>query len=66
MRNKTLVASAEVTITLTLHSLGSWGEECQVSQILRQAEEAALTRAHKVLTPGTKCNIKVGPILIQE
>lgn len=64
--SKTITASAEVTITLKLHDLGAWGEECTVNQILRQASEAAKTRAHKMLSPGTQCNLMVGKITIVE
>lgn len=66
MTNKTITASAEVTITLKLHDLGSWGDECTVNQILRQATEAAKGRAHKMLSPGTQCNLSVGKINIIE
>ncbi|UTC25323.1 hypothetical protein P7_133 [Pectobacterium phage vB_PcaM_P7_Pc] len=65
MTSKTVIADAEVTISLKLHNLGSWGEECTVSQILRQAEEAAKTRAHKLLSQGTQANIKIGNITIK-
>lgn len=64
--SKTITASAEVTITLKLHDLGAWGEECTVNQILRQATEAAKSRAHKMLSPGTQCNLKIGNVTMQE
>lgn len=66
MASKTITASAEVTITLKLHDLGAWGEECTVNQILKQASEAAKTRAHKMLSPGTQGHLMVGKITIIE
>lgn len=66
MKSKTVIADAEVTITLKLHNLGPWGEECTVSQILRQAEETAKTHARKILLPETQANIKIGKITIKE
>lgn len=65
MASKTITATAEVTISFKLHDLGAWGEECTVEQILRQAGEIAKTRAHKMLSPGTQCNLKIGNITIQ-
>lgn len=38
---KTLTAGAYATVTFELHGLGSWGEECTMMQIRRQAEDAA-------------------------
>lgn len=64
--NKCVTAAAEVTISLTLTQLGSWGEECQVSQIIRQATAAAQSLALKSLAAGTKCNVTVGRVTIEE
>ncbi|MCL6318710.1 hypothetical protein EXT67_20620 [Pectobacterium atrosepticum] len=67
MTNKTVTASAVVTLTLSIENLGTWGGECQVDQVLRQAQSAAQHRAHKILAPGAQgVKIAIGPITIKE
>lgn len=38
----TVKADAEVQITVALKDLGSWGEDCGLGQIFRQAKEMAI------------------------
>lgn len=41
---KKVSASAKVRMVVEVHGLGSWGEECQLAQIHKQAKEAAVSR----------------------
>ena len=40
--SKPVTASAVATITVEVHALGSWGTDCSVEQVHRQAGEEAV------------------------
>lgn len=42
--------SARVTVTLELTGLGSWGDDCSLSQVYKQAAEAAVGRINRAMT----------------
>ena len=62
--SKTVTAHAEITITIQAAGLGTWGTECTMDQILKQAEEAALRQGHKTLAPGVRAKIEVSNITV--
>ncbi len=39
--------SAVVTLTIEISNVGSWGPDCQIDQVYRQAREAARMRISK-------------------
>lgn len=47
---------ARVTLSLQMHNLGSWGDECSVKQVHQQAVEAANGRLTKILK-GQDCEV---------
>jgi hypothetical protein len=62
VRTKT---SAKVTLTLELENLGSWGPECQLDQVYRQAREAAVGRINRAFKDDNR-NIRIlGPVIIE-
>lgn len=53
MTNKPVVRTttfATVTLTIELSNLGSWGPDCQLSQVYNQAVEAARHRLSKAFS----------------
>ncbi|MGX1127364.1 hypothetical protein [Pseudomonas sp. HLS-6 TE3448] len=57
--------SAKVTITLELSSLGSWGPDCTIDQVYRQAKEAAINRLNKVFKDHTASTRIVGRVIVE-
>ncbi|MFK0088726.1 hypothetical protein ACIQUS_15690 [Pseudomonas sp. NPDC090755] len=57
--------SAKVTITLELSSLGSWGPDCTIDQVYRQAREAAIGRLNKVLKDHVASTRILGPVIVE-
>lgn len=53
---------AVVTVTLEMHDLGDWDENCTVKQIYEQAEVAARQRLNKLVD--SRGNRIVGEILV--
>lgn len=50
MNEKKVGAYATCTLTIEVYSLGSWGGECALSQIHKQAAEAAIGRIQRLET----------------
>lgn len=49
-------ANAKVTVTLVISNLGTWGEECTVGQIRKQAMEEARGRLARVIRESEERN----------
>ncbi|MEL5258427.1 MULTISPECIES: hypothetical protein [Serratia] len=61
VRTKT---GAKVTLTLELKNLGSWGPECQINQVYKQALDQAAGKLGKLLNGQSDIRI-VGRPLVQ-
>lgn len=57
--------SAKVTITVELSSLGSWGPDCTIDQVYRQAREAAIGRLNKVFKDHVTTTRILGPVIVE-
>lgn len=55
-KRKNTITSARVTVTVEVCAVGTWGPECQLDQVYRQAEEAAVGRLNNALK-GQNCKI---------
>lgn len=51
MTDKT-TTTAEVTLTVTITDLGTWGDDCTMGQIHKQASDAAISRLNRAFTGG--------------
>lgn len=56
---------ATVTLTIELSSLGSWGPECQIDQVYRQAREAAIGRINNAFKDDLRGIRVLGPIVVK-
>ena len=56
---------AQVTITLELSSLGSWGPDCTTGQVHDQAREAAIGRLNRLFKEHLDSTRIVGPIIVE-
>lgn len=50
---------ARVTLTVELTNLGSWGLDCTIDQVCRQAQSAALNRMLRAFNDSKVGNIRV-------
>lgn len=56
---------AKVTLTVELSNLGSWGPDCQLDQVYRQAQEAAIGRLNRAFKDDSR-NIRIlGPVIVE-
>ena len=44
-----ITTGAVATLTIKMHDLGAWGEDCQMAQVYEQASRAAIDRLHKII-----------------
>ncbi|WP_110970821.1 hypothetical protein [Pseudomonas huaxiensis] len=58
-------AGAKVTITIELSNLGSWGPDCTIDQVYRQAREAAIGRLNKVFKDHVASTRILGPVIVE-
>ncbi|MBC3411326.1 hypothetical protein HU720_08415 [Pseudomonas sp. SWRI51] len=56
---------AKVTLTIELTSLGSWGPDCTLDQVYRQAREAAIGRLNKVFKDHVATTRILGPVIVE-
>ncbi|QPN47330.1 hypothetical protein I5S86_10750 [Priestia aryabhattai] len=56
---------AKVTLTVELTNLGSWGPDCTLDQVYRQAREAAVGRLNKVFKDHLDTTRILGPIVVE-
>lgn len=56
---------ATVTVTIELSGLGSWGPNCTLDQVYRQAEQAALGRIRKAFEGCTGGIRILGPVSVK-
>ncbi|MGN2380204.1 hypothetical protein [Pseudomonas juntendi] len=56
---------AKVTITIEMTSLGSWGPDCTLDQVYRQAREAAIRRLNKVFKDHVATTRILGPVIVE-
>lgn len=49
MANKLVRANASVTLTIRVENCGAWGNECEISQVHKQAKEKAIERVRYAL-----------------
>ncbi len=54
----TMTATAIVTVTIEVHHVGSWGLECKMDQVHKQAVESAVGRLRQLAVAN---DFKVGP-----
>lgn len=57
--------AAKVTLTIELTNLGSWGPDCTIDQVYRQAREAAIGRLNKVFKDHTSTTRILGPVVVE-
>jgi hypothetical protein len=56
---------AKVTLTVELSNLGSWGPDCLLDQVYRQAREAAVGRLNRAFKEDSR-NIRIlGPVIVE-
>ena len=55
--------SARVTLTIELSNLGSWGPDCLIDQVYRQAIEAARARVSRAFSGAHTARIIGTPIV---
>jgi hypothetical protein len=63
------VAHARATFTIEVSNIGSWGHECQLAQIYKQATESAVGKIRNALAPTDVRivgDIKITAILIDD
>ena len=56
---------ATVSLTIELSGLGSWGPDCQMDQIYRQAKEAAIGRINHAFTDDRRGVRILGPVVVK-
>ena len=56
---------AKVTLTVELTNLGSWGPDCTLDQVYRQAREAAVGRLNKVFKNHVASTRIIGPVIVE-
>ncbi|MBV4530957.1 hypothetical protein HU719_006000 [Pseudomonas sp. SWRI107] len=56
---------AKVTITVELTNLGSWGPDCTLDQVYRQAREAAIGRLNRVFKDHVATTRILGPVIVE-
>jgi len=56
---------AKVTLTVELTNLGSWGPDCTLDQVYRQAREAAIGRLDKVFKDHIATTRILGPVIVK-
>ena len=56
---------ATVTLTIELSSLGSWGPDCQMDQVYRQAKEAAIGRINNAFKDDRRGVRILGPVVVK-
>ncbi|WEK32914.1 MAG: hypothetical protein P0Y58_12210 [Candidatus Pseudomonas phytovorans] len=56
---------AKVTITIEMTNLGSWGPDCTLDQVYRQAREAAVGRLNKVLKDHVATTRIMGSVIVE-
>ncbi len=56
---------AKVTITIEMMNLGSWGPDCTLDQVYRQAREAAIGRLNKVFKDYVATTRILGPVIVE-
>jgi hypothetical protein len=56
---------AKVTLTIELSGLGSWGPDCKLDQVYKQALEAAEGRINRAFKDDTKGIRLLGPVVVQ-
>ncbi|HBB6714661.1 TPA: hypothetical protein F6V03_001372 [Serratia marcescens] len=60
VRTKT---GAKVTLTLELTNLGSWGPECQINQVYKQALDQAVGKLGRLLNGQSDIRIVGRPVV---
>jgi len=56
---------AKVTITIEMTNLGSWGPDCTLDQVYRQAREAAIWRLNNVFKDHVATTRILGPVIVE-
>ncbi|NSX21871.1 hypothetical protein HTV13_18850 [Pseudomonas putida] len=56
---------AKVTITIEMTNLGSWGPDCTLDQVYRQAREAAIGRLNNVFKDHVATTRILGPVIVE-
>lgn len=56
---------AKVTITVELSNLGSWGPDCMLDQVYRQAREAAVGRLNRAFKEDARHIRILGPVIVE-
>ncbi|WP_070096470.1 hypothetical protein [Pseudomonas sp. NBRC 111139] len=56
---------AKVTITIEMTNLGSWGPDCTLDQVYRQAREAAIGRLNNVFKAHVATTRILGPVIVE-
>lgn len=57
--------SATVSVTIELSNIGSWGPDCDLSQVYRQATEAAVGRINQAFRGDSRGIRILGPAKVQ-
>jgi hypothetical protein len=56
---------ATVTLTIELTNLGSWGPDCMIDQVYRQAREAAIGRINRAFKDDQRSVRILGPVVVK-
>lgn len=56
---------AKVTLSIELSNLGSWGPDCKLDQVYKQALEAAEGRINRAFKDDKQGIRLIGPVVVQ-
>ncbi|VVN80648.1 hypothetical protein PS720_01071 [Pseudomonas fluorescens] len=56
---------ATVTLTIELSGLGSWGPDCKIDQVYRQAREEAVGRINRAFKDDRRGIRILGPVVVK-
>jgi len=59
------ITGAKVTLTVELSNLGSWGPDCMLDQVYRQAREAAVGRLNHAFKEDARRIRILGPVIVE-
>lgn len=56
---------ATVTLTIEISNIGSWGSDCKIDQVYRQAREEAVDRINRAFKDDKRGVRILGPVVVK-
>ena len=56
---------ATVTLTIEISNIGSWGPDCKIDQVYRQAREEAIGRINRAFKDDQRGVRILGPVVVK-